>query len=159
MSTANQNLSITFKIHIYVFTHVNYLATCICRRKRREISRTGLPLVWSAKMVSYKYFLLHLMLISRGLLCYIFFFCCKFLLPKTLFHSCHLFYRSSLFRVLFTAIPFCSLSSFLRILFVSCPLFYRSSLFNVLFSTDQPCLMSSFLKIIFSKDHLSFWFS
>lgn len=154
MSTANQNSSITFKKHIYVFTHVNYLA--ICRRKRREISRTGLPLVWSAKMVSYEYFS---SLVQVFFATYFLPFCCKFLLPKTLFHSCHLFCRSSLFWVLFTAIPFCSLSSFLRILFVSCPLFYRSSLFNVLFSTDQPCLMSSFLKIIFSKDHLSFWFS
>lgn len=136
MSTANQNSSITFRIHIYVFTHVNYLA--ICRRKRREISRTGLLLVWSAKMVSYEYFLLHLKLISTDLLCYIFF--------------------TFLLQIPFAKDPLSFMPSFLQIIFVSgplycnaflflCPLFYESSLFHVLFSTDPLCLMSSFLQI------------
>lgn len=136
MSTANQNSSITFRIHIYVFTHVNYLA--ICRRKRREISRTGLPLVWSAKMVSYEYFLLHLMLISTGLICYIFFY---------LFAANSFCQRPSFIHAIFSTDHLCSGSSLLQFLFVPCPLFYESSLFHVLFSTDPLCLMSSFLQI------------
>lgn len=120
--------------YIYVFTHVNYLATCICRRKRREISRTGLPLVWSAKMVSYKYFLLHLMLITTGPLCYIYFAANSF---------CQ---RPSFIHAIFFTNPLCFMSSFLQILFVSYPLFYESSF---IMSTDQPCFMSTFLQIIF----------
>lgn len=153
MSTANQNSSITFKIHIYVFTHVNYLA--ICRRKRREISRTGLPLVWSAKMVSYEYFLLHPKLIGTGLLCYIFF---TFLLQIP-FAKDPLSFMPSFLQIIFVSGPLYCNSFLFLVLFSTNPLCFMSSLFNVLFSTDQPCLMSSFLKIIFSKDHLSFWFS
>lgn len=113
--------------HIYVFTHVNYLA--ICRRKRREISRTGLPLVWSAKMVSYEFFLLHLKLISTGLLCYIFF--------------------TFLLQIPFAKDPLSFMPSFLQIIFVSGPLYCNSFLFLVLISTNPLCFMSSFLQILF----------
>lgn len=153
MITADQNSSITFRIHIYVFTHVNYFA--ICRRKRREISRTGLPLVWSAKMVSYEYFLLHPKLIGIGLLCYIFF---TFLLQIP-FAKDPLSFMPSFLQIIFVSGPLYCNSFLFLVLFSTNPLCFMSSLFNVLFSTDQPCLMSSFLKIIFSKDHLSFWFS